>query len=247
MELFLNLLKESEEELIMIDKELAALPPGQLIKRKKYYCYKYNGEEVAITKNPKLIEELLRKRYLLERKAQLEQNISIISRVITKLDTKTPKELIQQLPKAYQDMPSHHFYHPSIKEFLEKSYPKNPFPMEGYHTKNGIQVRSKSEAIIGSKLEEYDIPYRYEIPLILGNQKKYPDFTIKNPFTGKTVIWEHFGALNQPEYEQKMNNKMTLYLKSGYTPLKNLIYTFEFDIKTPKRLKNLIEQVILAS
>lgn len=100
--------------------------------------------------------------------------------------------------------------------------------------------------MIANLLEEYNIPYHYEIALQLGTQTKYPDFVIKNPYTGKTIIWEHFGALDQPVYEKNMNDKMQLYQKHGYKAFENLIYTFEFDMMNNQcRLKDLIEQIIL--
>jgi hypothetical protein len=94
-------------------------------------------------------------------------------------------------------------------------------------------------------LEENGIPYQYDVALTLDKKTIYPDFTIKNPFNGKLILWEHFGALNQPSYEQRMNDKMRLYMKCGYIPFETLIDTFEFDVGNRCRLLDLIEHIIL--
>lgn len=103
-------------------------------------------------------------------------------------------------------------------------------------------LRSKSELIIANCLENYNIPYRYEPLFMQGTSKTYPDFIVKNPFTNKTIIWEHFGALNEEGYEQRMNEKMEWFFSNSYQEGVNLIYTFEFHINDPKRINSLIEK-----
>lgn len=99
--------------------------------------------------------------------------------------------------------------------------------------------------LIANQLEFYNIPYRYEAAITLGHQTKYPDFIIKKPSNGKLILWEHFGAFHQPNYVQKMNEKMNLYTKYGYIPFETIIYTFELDIRIPHRLQGLIEATLL--
>lgn len=180
-------------------------------------------------------------------KKQLNNNISIISRCMSQFDDTTSKEMIRSFSPVYQGILDSYFFHPSVEHFLEKPYLKNPYQPEdwNYFSNSGVPVRSKSEVLIANQLEDYGIPYRYDAALALGKRTKYPDFTIKNPFNGKIILWEHFGALNQVDYEQKMNDKMTLYMKYGYIPLETLIYTFEFDIRNARRLQDLIEHIIL--
>ena len=71
------------------------------------------------------------------------------------------------------------------------------------------------------------IPYRYECQIILGNIILYPDFTIRHPRTGKLYYWEHFGQMDNPEYNKKANNKLQTYISNGIIPTINLITTFE--------------------
>lgn len=235
-----------QNELKEIEEELLALPEGRLAKLGKYYYQATKDKRTGITKNPKLIRQLCRKRYLIVRQKQLNTGLSH-AHELTKLDDVMPKELIRSFSPTYQGLPDSYFFHPSVEPWLEEPHQKNPYPTEdgNYLSKNGVAVRSKSEALIANLLEEYEIPYHYDVRLTLGAKTIYPDFIIKNPFNGKTIIWEHYGALNQPEYEQKMINKMLLYHAQGYIPFETLIYTFEFDVKVPHRLKDLIEQIIL--
>lgn len=106
-------------------------------------------------------------------------------------------------------------------------------------------MRSKSEFMIASLLDEHSIPFHYETLLFLGEHSVYPDFTIKNPYTGKFIIWEHFGILGDLDYVKKMEEKMALYYKHGYRAFDNFIFTFEFDLKNPARMKQIIEEIIL--
>lgn len=240
-------LNNYKKELDAIDAELLTLPMGRLVKRGKFYWQAIKEKEIGITNNTELIQLFCRKRYLLERKKQLKINILIISGCMSRFDNTTQEDLILSLPDAYQGLPDAYFFdHISIKAWREDSYRKNTYLNDSlnYFSKNGISVRSKSEALIANLLEEYGIPYRYDAELTLGRKIIYPDFIIKNPCNGKIIVWEHFGALDQPGYEQKMDEKMKFYLKHDYKPFDTLIYTFEFDVMNAHRLKDLVINII---
>ena len=217
-----------KNQLTAIEKELEQLPSGYLVKKRKFLYHKIGKKEVGITNDKELIRQLARKKFLLEQRKDI---------------TKTPKEIINILPNSYKDLPLSFFYHTKFHQWIDRPEIKNSYPLTTtYYSKNGTVLRSKSELIIANSLEEYEIPYRYDNLLQLNGQKMYPDFIIKNPFTNKTIIWEHFGALNQPDYEQRMSNKMKTYLEQGLIPFDNLIYTFEFDLG---RINDIIEKIIL--
>ena len=242
-------LKKYKAELLAVDAELAKLPRGGLTRKGTRYYHFIDGKELGITNDKQLIKELCRKRCLLLLKKDLVKNISFVSRPSEKVIRQSHEERLGKLPKAYDGLPKAYFYHPSIEPWLEKSYPKMPFKAEDrkYKTKNGTLLRSKSEYIIANLLEEYGIPYRYEIPMKMGSKIIYPDFVIKHPYTGKTIIWEHFGALHQPKYEASMNEKMKFYLAQGLIPFETIIYTFEFDIENTTRLESLVETILKSS
>jgi len=240
-------LKSYQKELKEINEELQTLPTGYLIKRGAFYVHYINEKEIGITRNDALIRLLCRKRYLTARQEQLNHNISIISRCISKFDDATPEKIINSFPASYQEVPRSYFFRQPTEGWAAGPYEKNPYRPEDliYFSNNGTPVRSKSEMLIANHLESYDIPYRFEVAITLGHQTKYPDFTIKKPSNGKLILWEHFGALGQPNYVQKMNEKMGLYIKHGYIPSETFICTFEADIRSIRRLPNLIETIIL--
>lgn len=241
------LLTSYEERLAAVQKEIASLPEGRLVKKKQFYYQQIGTREVAITKKNSIIRQLCRKKFLLMREKEIKRNIFLLKRPISKLENKSLNDILPTLPPTYQEVPADYFLHSSVGDFLARTIPGD-LQLGGerpYITKLGTRVRSKSEFMIATLLEELEVPYRYELPLMLGSQIKFPDFTIKNPHTGETIIWEHFGALNQPGYGEKMNEKMSFYLGHGFVPFKNLIYTFEFDVQNQARLRQLTESIAI--
>lgn len=236
-------LNDYQAELQAIREELEIAPKGRMVQRKNTYTQVVDGIKTTITNDLKLISRHTRKKYLLKREKQLLNNIICYS----DFDDSSANMVINTLAPTYKKRPISDFYHPEVVKWQVEKYEQNPYYIENrkYRTKMGITVRSKSELIIANMLEDYHLPYRYEPLLKMDFHKKYPDFVIKNPFTNKTVIWEHFGALNREGYEQRMNEKMDWFLKNGYNEGENLIYTFEFHLNNPTRIKNLIENVIL--
>ena len=247
MEILITKLEDYQKESEEINEELQALPDGRLVRRGIYLSQMIDEKSIGISKNKELIRKLCRKKFISARKKKLKNNISVISPCVSKLDDLTPSEVIRSLPPTYHGMPISYFFHPSVEVFLAEPYEENVSFPEGktFSTKNGVIVRSLSEVLIGNQLEEYEIPYRYEAVITLGREKKYPDFTIMNPFTGKVTLWEHFGGLHLDGYGKKMNDKMALYIKHGYISFETIIYTFDADVKNTPRLQYLIENVIL--
>lgn len=240
-----KIFQDYQKELSSLNQELTELPVGRLVKRGNYYWQIIDKKEFGITNNPDQIKKLGRKHYVATRIKILNQ---FLKQRTNKLTVKTPTETIKSFSTTYQGLPISNFYHPKVVDWLVKPFRENPYQRENlqYQSKKGTIVRSKSEVMIANMLEDYEIPYRYEIAMKIGGQIKYPDFVIMQPFTGELIVWEHFGLANQIEYAEKMNERMKLYLKQGYKPFENLIYTFEFDlINGEQRLRDLIENVIL--
>lgn len=126
--------------------------------------------------------------------------------------------------------------------------PKSFSPNEAeYFTPKGLRVRSKSEIIIASVLDKYNIPYRYEFPVLINQKYFHPDFYCLNVRTRKEYIWEHFGLMDNPEYSRNIMEKILLYNGAGYFIGKNLIVTFEqsdFPLKTTQ-LEQLINEYLI--
>lgn len=116
-----------------------------------------------------------------------------------------------------------------LREWMRESYDKNTkYPEQLNHkARSGNMVRSKSEELIDMYLSTYQIPFRYECALQLGNTIIYPDFTIRHPITGDVYYWKHFGMMDDSNYSSNAFSKLQLYMFNGIIPGKKLITTYE--------------------
>lgn len=131
---------------------------------------------------------------------------------------------------------------------VRKQINPNTYPMKApILTENNEIVRSKSEKIIADKLKLLNIPYKYEEPIIIENQLRYPDFTVLNKKTRKTYFWEHLGMLDNPEYFQETMNKLEIYFRNRIIPGKNLIITYETSSQplSTKAIDGLIREYLI--
>ena len=87
-----------------------------------------------------------------------------------------------------------------------------------HRTSKGLAVRSKSELIIAEALTNVGIAFEYEKPLTLGGQTRYPDFTIDDEISGRTIYWEHLGMLERSDYRRSWEKKLAWYRTHGVTP-----------------------------
>lgn len=120
-----------------------------------------------------------------------------------------------------------------VKDLLRVCGPKKFVkPDKCYVTRGGDRVRSKSELIIADKLNEQGIPYYYEMPKLLYDERVgyftwHPDFKVINRRTGQQYYWEHFGMLDSEDYCADSQVKLEIYANNGYFIGKNLIITTE--------------------
>ncbi|MBR6271606.1 MAG: hypothetical protein IKR26_05580 [Lachnospiraceae bacterium] len=96
-----------------------------------------------------------------------------------------------------------------------------------YKAFDGKVLRSKSEVMIYEQLKTNKLAFRYESRLQIEGKSFYPDFLIKHPRTGKIIIWEHFGKMDDPEYRRMAMRKLQMYSEEGYILGVDLIITTE--------------------
>jgi len=237
-------LKKYTQELEQVINELSGLPEGSLIKKKSYYYHTVRDKQIGITRNPTLIRQLARKKYLLARRAQLDHNLNVKSP--EELDIRTSQQLIANLPAAYQTLPLDYFYHPSVPAWLAKQPRKNTLYRENEkYIYNGTAYRTMSERQIAEILHQNNLLYQYDCTFDMGVALISPDFVIKNPFNNTTVLCEFFGAFHKASYGEAMNDKLDNYAKVGYIEGNNLITLFEYHLRDPQRIQTILESTVL--
>lgn len=85
-------------------------------------------------------------------------------------------------------------------------------------TSKGIAVRSMSELAIAEALTSAGVTYEYEKPLTLGGLTRYPDFTIEDEISGRTIYWEHLGMLDNEGYRNSWEKKLAWYRSNEVLP-----------------------------
>ena len=85
-------------------------------------------------------------------------------------------------------------------------------------TSKGVAVRSMSELAIAEALTKADVPYEYEKSLTLGGSTRYPDFTIEDEISGRTIYWEHLGMLENEGYRKSWEKKLAWYKVNNVLP-----------------------------
>ena len=237
--------REHAERLQKIRSELKSLPPGRLealqMKNRTYYYQRGQSKRRGITRNPELVRKLARKRYLMEERKIIQNNLAQIKKTLSVCESYSLDAILQRIPHRVRQLPRQYFY----KKRVTHDYDKNTSHPEHllYVTNGGEVVRSKSERSIGDMLEEYGLDYDYDRRV--EGYFYYADFTI-HCRDGSIIIWEHFGLIDTYEdYHKKALIRMEDYRKTGWRQWRNLICTFEEDIRDPQILREIIEFFIL--
>lgn len=131
------------------------------------------------------------------------------------------------------------------RRWLAIPYDPKPFAATDleYYTSNGLRVRSKSEVIIADTLTHMGVPFKYECPCkIRGLGKIHPDFTCLNLRSRKTILWEHLGMMDSPDYSSRAAKRINSYNAAGYNFGANLVATFETAEK-PLSAKTVVQTI----
>ncbi|MBQ7058593.1 MAG: hypothetical protein IJM83_04735 [Firmicutes bacterium] len=188
-----------------------------------------------------LLEDLKTEQIFLKKTLKQEENA---------LPANSAEKLLQD--QAFRELlpPEIRSVEEEIHDWQNAEYARNPYmPQElKVPTLAGISVRSKSEAIIADSLFERGILFRYEPGIILNDGRVvYPDFMVRNRYTQLELPWEHLGLMDDPAYIAKNTEKLQRYSASGYTPMVNLILTFETRTHPLSRpqVMHIIDQFLL--
>lgn len=237
---------EYHEKLIQsLEGELRNLPEGSIYHRmirniSRFYYYNPSGNKENsssqryLTKQEQpLIQDLLRKKFVNKCLELLHSNLLILKQCLKRYKVFDPDQIMREMYKDF-NLNGYNVSSDTIKKkntntWQNEQYEKSrmyPEQLE-YRTQSGLLVRSKSESIIAGLLEINNIPFRYEALLSIGVHSYYPDFTILNPQDNRIMYWEHFGMVDNEDYELSMNKKLKSYKDNGISQWDNLIVTFE--------------------
>lgn len=184
-----------------------------------------------------LAKELAQKQYYLTIRPILHKNLNELKRFLNSYKSNELEAIYDSLCDERKRMvvPVSMSVKEKISRWENEVYEKNIMFSENlrYETEQGDLVRSKSEVIIANILYQNrkNIVYKYERPLEImenGRMKMiYPDFTVLNLHTGKTVYWEHAGLMDNSYYANEFVKKINCYIQNGLLPGRDVIMTFE--------------------
>ncbi len=231
-----------KDEIKTLKSDISKLPPGKLLSKKagKYFkWYQKEGRSKAYisTKNQQLIKEMAWKEYL---ECRLKDNLDeckVLEEYLDKCNESKLKinSFVINKPEFYKYiLPYIEQEKSKLDEWSNQPYERNEKYSDDLINRvtSDLYVRSKSEVYIARMLQHYEIPFRYECELQLGEYKIYPDFTIKHPKSGRIYYWEHYGMIDKMDYFNKMQFKMELYALNKIYLGDNLITTYETEKKT---------------
>ena len=235
--IFEKIIECEREKLSPMAAENRKIRGGNIKKRKKgnkyYYTEYVKGKEYGITNDLERIRLLYRKRYL---KSSISRSKTIIKHL---------NKLLEELEKIPfdEDCIYQGKYSTEAWNWMKAEYDTNPAYQENlrYMTTLGTRVRSKSELNIANTLERLGVPYRYEQKMYVNGRTLYPDFTILLP-NRDTLIWEHNGLMDNIDYVERAHLKTYDYERAGFRQHRNLIITYEDDIREPEQIERIVEK-----
>ena len=180
-------------------------------------------------------------------KAELKQ----ISNLLSYAKSKKSEDIYESLSLPRRQLitpiiPSDEEYLAAWNAVTWQPKPISDEPKE-YYTGRGERVRSKSEILIADTLARFNVPYRYEYPMNIGNTVIYPDFTVLNIRKRQEYIWEHLGMMGQLKYATSTSRRLEMLEFNGYYPGENLILTMETEDNplNTKLIVHLIKKYLL--
>lgn len=202
----------------------ATLPKYNMIRqtirgKERYYLLKGKKRCYLSADKTEIIENVKTQHFLSAAIKILERNIALQKKLLQEYKSYDYDYVNSVLPKAYRMS--------APKAAAPRKAPENILL---HRTSFGLYVRSKSEAIIAEVLHSEGIPFEYEMPLALFDNKRkvtlHPDFTFVTE-AGEKIYWEHMGMVTNDSYREKAMKKLALYLDNGFTIPNELIITMD--------------------
>ena len=192
------------------------------------------------TADSREVQEIQELHFIEKAAGELEANIKRIETIGRLFRPFDPGTLNRSLPKAYRlsdrqleqlvGQSKEKQWFEKTKRAKEEDIKKNGVRYPGgliQGARDGTLMRSKSEVLIANEMLSRGIDFVYEAPLRVGKVILHPDFMFYSEKLGRVVIWEHAGLLADEGYRERFAKKVDVYLKGGYIPCLDVIFTFD--------------------
>lgn len=218
-----------------LHQQLGKLPKGSLSLRYGDICRAVRENDrqylVPLRGDAQLYRDLKKRRYIKKGLPILKRRIELLEYFLANDIIYDPKEIEKILPKQYKGTSNLGLFLDEdidLEVWINEPYERNPAPFtETHYTKEKIKMRSKSEAMIGSRLEDNMIIYKPELGLRIEGKVIYPDFVILIPELRIIIVWEHFGKVDDKEYSYDKFGRLMDYGRAGFQLGVNLFITYE--------------------
>ena len=253
--------RELTERYEDLKNEMQKLPEGELMcieqdgvqkylqripatgNRKKEHRYGVKRDRVRL-------EGLVRKEYVTKALRVLEHDIHTLEMAVKRYKPSDENSVMKDFSEKYPELAASIYNDGFDIEKWKADYERKEdlYPESLKQTAaDGSKRRSLGELIIGSRLNHYGIPFRFEAEIDHPDIPYVPDFTIIRPRDGKIIYWEHLGDVNNQTYLNNNKHKFDVYERYGIVPWDNLIISFsqkDYGINE-KLIDNLIQGWLL--
>ncbi len=235
-----RILDELKKRKQLLENELTQLPEGQ------FYSYSKNGvtnyvqripasgnakkeKRYGVKRDKDKLYRLVRKKYVTEALGLIKKDIRAMETLLRWYKPSDENSVMKDFVEKHPDLTEGIYYGLMSHERWAKSFNAGKdFYTESLKSTaaDGSKRRSLGELLIGAKLDQYGIPYRFEAPIDHPDIPYIPDFTIKRPRDGKIIYWEHLGRVNDEDYLNNNKHKFDVYERYGIVPWDNLIISY---------------------
>ena len=220
---------------------------------------------IAITSDLQRVQRLARRDFLNQRIRSAEAQARELQEAVDRAEDARERQRFQakltRFADAGIDLASVLFTQEQL-EWIDQPFTPNPHYLEDlkYPTKGGYVMRSNSEASLGSDLESFGLPYRYDDLVTihydpLGDRpfrnSYFADFKVPN-LVGGITVHEHLGAFQIERYGENALQRLNDYQNFRIIELpdrpvrhEEITWSFEHDLHDPVLLQKLIQRILL--
>ena len=260
----LSYIREMKQELVLLED--ASLYIRKNRNRFLFSCRPAGSKrDIAITSDLQRVQRLARRDFLNQRIRRAESQARELQKAVDRAEDARERQRFQakltRFADAGIDLASVLFTQEQL-EWIDQPFTPNPHYLEDlkYPTKGGYVMRSNSEASLGSDLESFGLPYRYDDLVTihydpLGDRpfrnSYFADFKVPN-LVGGITVHEHLGAFQIERYGENALQRLNDYQNFRIIELpdrpvrhEEITWSFEHDLHDSVLLQKLIQRILL--